>query len=194
MTLTAQINDIVEQAARLLAYPDMSDWRAPSDCTDEDAERLEVEEVDRRMQRRLDLYLADRADRLAMLRAVNRAASERHAAYKAESEPWLKMAKRQEALATYCAQLASNVLVAERASRGGNIGEPYRVTLPNGTSIGLRVTRVVQVSDLDMLPAKFVRTKTTREADKNAIKALLAEGKDVPGARLGTNEHVDWGR
>lgn len=194
MTLTEQINNIVEQASGLLTLPDMSGWRAPPDCTDEDAERLELEEIDRRMQARLDLYLADRADRLSMLRAVSRAASERSASYRAQSEPWLKMAKRQEALAAYCAQLASNILVAERASRGGNVGEPYRVTLPNGTSVGLRVTKVVQVSDIDSLPAKFVRSKTTREADKNAIKALLVEGKDVPGARLGTNEHVDWGR
>lgn len=194
MNLTESINDIVEQAASLLSPPNMDDWTPPADAGIEDAMRLEAEEIDRRMQARLDRYLADRSDRLSALRAIHRAATERAAAYKAQSEPWLRLSRRQESIAEYVVQLASNVLRAERASAGMNVGEPYKVSLLNGVNVGLRITRVVQITDLDMLPSKLVRTKTTREADKVAIKTLLLRGEVVPGARLGTNEHVDWGR
>ncbi|MCZ2111935.1 MAG: siphovirus Gp157 family protein [Dehalococcoidia bacterium] len=40
----------------------------------------------------------------------------------------------------------------------------------------------VVVGDLEMLPPEFVRTK--KEADKVAIKKVLEEGGQVPGAHL----------
>lgn len=194
MTLTSTINDIIEQAAGLLSPPSMEDWTPPAGVPPELAEQLEREEYDRRAQSKIDAYLADRSDRLACLRAIRRAASERADAYGDAAIPWQRMAERQRRLVAYCEQLATNVLVAERAACGGNMGEPYKVELPNGVKIGLRVTRVVQVADVDMLPGKYVRTKTTREPDKVAIKKAIDAGEAVPGARLKNNEHVDWGR
>lgn len=194
MTLTDTINDIVAQAAKLLAPPDMSDWMAPPGVPDELAVQLEREEYDRRAQKRIDDYLADRSDRLACLRAIRRAASEREDHYGDQAVPWQRMAERQRRLVDYCDQLARNVLVAERAACGGNEGEPYRVELPDGQKIGIKITKVVIVSDIDSLPGKYVRTKTTRDPDKVSIKKALDGGEVVPGARIGTNEHVDWGR
>lgn len=193
MTLTTQINDIIEQAAGLLSPPDMSDW-TPPDAPLEVQAQLERAEYDRRAQAKIDAYLADRSDRLACLRAIREAAADRADAYESQAEPWQRMAERQRRLKTYVEQLAINVLVAERAACGGNMGEPYKVELPNGTKIGLRVTKVVVVSDIDSLPGKYVRTKTTRDADKVSIKRAIDAGEVVPGARIGTNEHVDWGR
>ena len=87
-----------------------------------------------------------------------------------------------------------SVLVNDRQLSGASEGEPHKVEFDNGVKIGLRITRPVVVSDIDMLPAKLVRVKTTREPDKVAIGKLLKAGEVVSGARLGVNETVDWGR
>lgn len=42
----------------------------------------------------------------------------------------------------------------------------------------------VEVIDEDALPVEYIREKTTREVDKNAIKADIKAGKSVPGATL----------
>lgn len=194
MSLTSQINDIVEQAASLLSPPDMSDWSPPEDAPIEAQVEAERAEYDRRAQAKIDAYLADRTDRLLCLRAIREAAQTRADAYENQAAPWERMAARQKGLVAYCEQLTKNVLVMERASAGGNHGEPYKVTLPNGIKVGLRVTQIVQVTDFEMLPGKFVRTKTVREADKTAIKKLLLVGEPVPGAKLGMSEWIDWGR
>lgn len=192
--LTDSINDIVEQAAGLLSPPDMRDWSPPDDAPPDIAERLEAEEYDRRAQARIDAYLADRSDRLMCLRAIRSAALRRAEDYTAQAVPWQRLAERQRRLAEYVERLARNVLVAERTACGGAEGEPYKVQLPNGVKLGLRITRVVQVRSLDDLPAGYARIKTEKSADKIAIKRALEQGQDVPGAMLGTNEHVDWGR
>ncbi len=195
MNLTAQANDLVEQAARLLSDPiDLSDWRPPELETSEQLESLEQEERERRLKLRIDAYLADRSDRLLALRHIREAAHWRMERYTVEAQRWQAKARDQKGLADYCEQLAMNVLVAERTLCGFGPGEAHRVEFPNGVKMGIRITRVVQVGDIDSLPAKYVRVKTTREADKVAIKKLLMDGEIVSGAKLGTNEHVDWGR
>lgn len=195
MNITSQANDLVEQAARLLSDPiDLSDWRPPEVETSEQLDAAEQEERERRLKERIDRYLADRADRLLALRHIREAAHFRVERYTVEAQRWQTKARDQKGLAEYVEQLAMNVLVAERNACGLGPGEVHRVEFPNGVKMGIRVTKVVQVEDIDSLPSKFVRTKTTREADKVAIKKLLMDGEIVSGAKLGTNEHVDWGR
>ena len=92
------------------------------------------------------------------------------------------------------APLAVSVLVYDRQLSCASGGGPRMVGFDKGVKIGLRITRPVVVSDIDMLPAKLVRVKTTREPDKVAIGKLLKAGEVVSGARLGVNETVDWGR
>lgn len=196
MSITSAVNDLIEQSIRVLSDPiDLSDWTPPPDIeTSEQIEAAEQEERERRLRARIDLYVADRSDRLLALRHVRDAALYRAGQYTIEAQRWSAKARDQSGLAQYAAQLAMNVLVTERAQSGFGEGEPYKVELPNGVKIGLRVTRPVIVSDLEMLPAKLVRVKTTREPDKVAIGKLLKAGEAVSGARLGVSEHVDFGR
>lgn len=194
MRLSETIDDVVAQAAGLLSPPDMSGWEPPADATADVQARMEQEEYDRRAQAKIDRYLADRADRLLCLRAIREQAQARAAHYDNQAAPWSRMAERQKRIAEYCERRAFDVLVAERSNVGLPSGEPYTAVLPNGLKMRIKVTSVVQVSDIDALPGNLVRTKTTREPDKLAIKKLLGAGQEVPGAALGTNEHLDWGR
>lgn len=195
MTMASAVNDLIEQAIRVLSDPiDMSDWTPPEVETSEQVEAAEQEEREARLRARIDLYVADRSDRLLALRHVRDAALYRAEAYTVEAQRWSAKARDQSGLAQYATQLAMNVLVNERAQSGFGEGDPYKVEFPNGVKMGLRITRPVIVSDLDMLPAKLVRVKTSREPDKVAIGKLLKAGEVVSGARLGVSEHVDFGR
>ena len=194
MSLTQTTNDLIEQAAQLLTRPSLDGWVPPEVETHEQLLQAEDDEIDRRIRDRLDKFLADRSDRLLLLRHIREAAHHRAERYTIEAQRWQAKARDQQGLASYCEHLASNVLQAERMTCGFGEGEPYKVEFPNGVKMGLRISRPVVVSDIDMLPAKLVRVKTTREADKVAIGKLLKAGEAVSGARLGVAEHVDWGR
>lgn len=194
MSLT--VNDLIEEAARLLTEPVyMDDWQ-PVGHETETLEQHEAAEEDERLvrwQRRLEAYLADRADRLALLRHIYRQALARAQDYADEARRWQTRQRRQESLAAYCATLARNVLVMERQVAGFDEGDPYRVELPNGVKMGLRVTHAVEARTDELAP-EWVREKVTREPDKIAIKKALEAGQEVHGARLVTREHVDFGR
>ena len=181
------VNDLVEEAMRLISEPvDLSDF-------DEDAPAELVEDAYfARAKNRLDAWLSDRQDRLSMLRHVRRAALSRADAYDTEAKRWATRAKRQERLVAYCAELALSLLRAERILCGLDTTEPYKVELPDGVRLGIRISSAVQVSDFDELPRRLVREK--READKVEIAKRLKAGEVVPGARLVRNESMDWGR
>lgn len=194
MSLT--VNDLIEEAARLLTEPVyMDDWQ-PVGHETETLEQHEAAVEDERLvrwQRRLEAYLADRADRLALLRHIYRQALARAQDYADEAKRWATRARNQEGLAGYCEALARDVLVAERQLAGMHEGDPYRVELPNGVKMGLRVTHAVEARTDEIAP-EWVREKVTREPDKLAIKKALEAGQEVHGARLVTREHVDFGR
>lgn len=190
MTLTSTVNDIIEQAASLLSPPDMSDWAPPADG---DIDAAEQAEHDRRVKARLDAYLADRSDRLELLRAIREGAQARAAAYTAQAHPWLVRAKQQARTAEYVEQLARNVLEAERTAAGLGADDPYEVTVPSGRKFALRKSKAaVKILDLEELPGRYV--KTTKAAMKDEIYAALKAGKVVTGARLEAGFHVSWGR
>lgn len=66
----------------------------------------------------------------------------------------------------------------------GDLGEKTMV-LPEGTITRKAGTvKVVGESDPETMPAEFVRTKTTREIDKAAVKRALEQDIDVPGFSL----------
>lgn len=181
------VNDLVEEAMRLISEPvDLSDFdeNTPTDIV-EDAYFA-------RAKNRLDAWLADRQDRLSMLRHVRGAVLARASAYEAEAKRWATRAKRQERLVAYCGELALSVLRAERILCGLDTAEPYKVELPDGVKLGIRVSSAVQVADVDELPRRLVREK--READKVEIMKRLKAGEAVPGAKLVKNESMDWGR
>jgi len=195
MSITTSVNDLIEQSQRLLLEPvSLDGWTPPEVETHEQSDAAENDERERRLKARIDAYLADRQDRLLALRYIREAAHHRAERYSVEAQRWQAKARDQQGMATYCEQLAMNVLVNDRQLSGASEGEPHKVEFDNGVKIGLRITRPVVVSDIDMLPAKLVRVKTTREPDKVAIGKLLKAGEVVSGARLGVNETVDWGR
>lgn len=51
-------------------------------------------------------------------------------------------------------------------------------------SISLRANEVVKITDASVLPPEYVRTKTSVEPDKIAIKEALKQGQEVPGAMM----------
>ena len=57
-------------------------------------------------------------------------------------------------------------------------------------TIGFRKTTSVNVLDLDTLPEALKRTKTIVEPNKAAIKEVLKQGLDVPGAVLVDNRNL----
>lgn len=66
----------------------------------------------------------------------------------------------------------------------GEVGEKSMI-LPEGTITRKAGTvKVVGEGDPETMPAEFVRSKTTRELDKVAIKRALEQGADVPGFTL----------
>ncbi len=192
MSLTSSVNDIVEAAARLLsARIDLDGWTPPPEVeTLEQFAEAEAEEVERRHRALVDEYVADRADQLARLRAIHAAAEQREAAYKAEAAPWLALAKRQARIAEYVAQLARNVLEAERRLAGLPDDAPYLVDQSNGTKIGLKVNPPsVAIDDVGALPDWAMKPA---EPSKSEIAAALKAGREVPGARLVRGLSIRW--
>lgn len=51
----------------------------------------------------------------------------------------------------------------------------------------------VDIWDEAQIPADFMRTKTTTEPDKTAIKAAIQAGRDIPGAKLEQGETLRLG-
>lgn len=192
MGITAQVNDVVEQAANLLALPDMSDWSPPEDAPDDKVPQMEAEEIDRRMQAKVDRFLADRTDRLLCLKAIREAAQDRAAAYKAQAAPWTRLAERQARLCAHVEQLGRNVLEAERTAAGFEADEPYEVTMPNGVKFALQQSPPALTYVVEDLPGRYV--EIVRKPLTDEIKKALKAGQVVPGAKLTRGLHVRWGR
>lgn len=192
MSLTESVNDVVAQAAGLLAPVDMSDWSPPADAPADAVARLEQEEYDRRAQKRIDDYLADRSDRLICLKAIRQAAEDRANAYEAQAAPWQRMADRQKRLKAYVEQLGRNVLEAERKAAGFGDDEPYEVTAPNGVKFALALSPPALQCSVDDLPRRYIETCDKPKTDE--IKRALKAGLVVPGAKLTRGLHVRWGR
>lgn len=57
-------------------------------------------------------------------------------------------------------------------------------------AVSFRKSETVEVSDIALIPAELLRVKTTVEANKAAIKALLKEGRDVVGCCLVENQNI----
>lgn len=192
MSLTDTITDIIAQAHRLLDTPDLRDWSPPEGATPEEAAAAEEEEVLRRSTAAVDAYLADRSDRLAMLRAVRASGLRRAEEYKAQAEPWMRLAKRQQRIVEHVERLGRELLEAERRAAGLD-GEAYEVQLPNGIKMGIKLSPPsVRITAPEALPDAYWRT--TREPVKADISRALKAGQEVPGAELVRGEHMTWGR
>ena len=57
-------------------------------------------------------------------------------------------------------------------------------------AVSFRKSETVEITDVALIPAELLRVKTTVEANKTAIKALLKEGRDVVGCCLIENQNI----
>lgn len=73
--------------------------------------------------------------------------------------------------------------VMEMAGVKKSSGALFTVTLAKGSDR-------VEVFDESLIPDEFVSVSVVQKADKNAIKAALKSGQDMPGAKIVTGEKV----
>lgn len=57
-------------------------------------------------------------------------------------------------------------------------------------AFSFRKSEVVEITDIDKLPAKYVTVKTTTAPDKTAIKAALKSGETIEGASLISKQNL----
>lgn len=193
MNLTEQTNDTVEQAMRLLSPVDMSDYAPPAHLPIEEQTRAEQAEYERRDHARVDAYLADRQDRLACLKTIRAAALVRADMYEDKAGPWLRLQARAKRMAAYAETLARNVLEAERQIAGFDADQPYTVTQPDGTKIGLKLNpESVKVDDPKAVPAELYEDPKPLGPSLSKIAAALRAGRVVPGARFVRGQSLRW--
>jgi hypothetical protein len=53
-------------------------------------------------------------------------------------------------------------------------------------AVSFRKSEAVEIAEGATIPEEYMRTKTTTEPDKTAIKAALKDGKEIDGCRLST--------
>lgn len=66
-------------------------------------------------------------------------------------------------------------------------GKPFE---SSRVAISWRKSDEVQVEDIDLLPEEFVKSKTTYDADKTAIKKAIKAGQEVRGAWLKEKNNI----
>ena len=127
---------------------------------------------------RLSAWIDASTDKAAALQAVIARSEAESAFLDAEARAISAAAKRCDATAERCKGLLVQLLRSQV-----ELGGPGKVTGP-GWSAGLTSSRAVVVLSEGLLPADYIRVKTTREPDKAAIKEAIEGGAEVPGATL----------
>ena len=92
-------------------------------------------------------------------------------AFKTEEEALAKRRKSAERTIEYLKNLLADNMDGEKFSTAK-------------CAITLRKTVKVEISDIEQIPAELIRTRTTVEADKTAIKAAIKAGKEISGCKL----------
>lgn len=65
----------------------------------------------------------------------------------------------------------------------------YKLELPH-SKISYRKSDSVEITNLELLPSKYIKKKVEENPDKVAIKEAIKNGKEINGARLITNYNV----
>lgn len=58
-------------------------------------------------------------------------------------------------------------------------------------AVSFRRSETVEIADVALIPPELLRTKTTVEPNKTAIKALLKDGQEVVGCCLVENQNIN---
>ena len=98
-----------------------------------------------------------------------------------------------------CFRAEENNLAARRKAAEKKVEFLKRLLLDNmdgqkfstvKCSVSFRRSEAVQVDDVNKVPVEWLRTKTTVEPDKTAIKAALKDGQEITGCKLVENTSV----
>ena len=143
-------------------------------------EGLPPEEMDAKIAE----WLGNASDKAAALQAVVTRAENQKTFYTKEAQSLTVAATQQEAIAVRCRAMIVGIL-----RKQSELGEGTSIK-GAGWSMSLRESTAVDVSDLDALPPRYWRERTSREPDKAAIKADIESGVVVPGASLKLNHSV----
>nr|DAU14826.1 MAG TPA: resistance protein [Caudoviricetes sp.] len=145
---------------RLAACVKISDDQAVDTVTGEviDIEAVEALEMEREQKiENIGLWIKELTAQAEAIKAEKNKLAEREKSAKSKAE------RLKEFLTAYL---------------GGKKFETAKV------AIKFRSVESVSVPDVAMLPAEYIRTKITNEADKTAIKNVIKAGEVVAGAEL----------
>ncbi len=130
----------------------------------------------------LDMLDAEGGDTLDLLRAGLRASLDAVAQARACKERIGQLAERQRRHEGRAEALQAAVHQAMR-----DLGLP-RLRDPEFTAARREGSERAEISDIDLLPERFVRTK--REPDKAPLLAALKAGEAIPGAALARGDET----
>jgi len=130
----------------------------------------------------LDMLDAEGGDTLDLLRAGLRASLDAGAQARACKERIGQLAERQRRHEGRAEALQAAVHQAMR-----DLGLP-RLRDPEFTAARREGSERAEISDIDLLPERFVRTK--REPDKAPLLAALKAGEAIPGAALARGDET----
>jgi len=132
------------------------------------------------MDSALAAWVDGATDKAAALQAVVARAESEELFLDGEAKSLARAAKQQATIAARC-----RTLIVALLRKRVEIGEGSVIRGP-GWSLSLRQTEAVEVSDPTAIPPAYLRTRTTTEPDKAAIKEAVEAGETIPGASLVT--------
>lgn len=111
-------------------------------------------------------------------------------AFKAEEKNLAQRRKIKENLAERIKNRIDTYIKAQYTDEEGNIDivglNKYKMETPK-VKLSYRKSESVNITDIDSIPKKYIKTKTEISADKTNIKKAIKAGQDINGAELVTN-------
>lgn len=111
-------------------------------------------------------------------------------AFKAEEKNLAQRRKIKENLAERIKNRIDTYIKAQYTDEEGNIDivglNKYKMETPK-MKLSYRKSESVNITDIDSIPKKYIKTKTEISADKTNIKKAIKAGQDINGAELVTN-------
>lgn len=140
----------------------------------------ETGEVNEDAKQALEQLQADRAEKLDNIGAFIKNLTVEVEALKEEAKALKERAEQKERKI----QRLKNYVEYNLLAAGESGFESTRV------KFSFRKSVKVEIRDAAIIPKKFLTKKVTFDPDKNAIKAVLMDGKKVKGAELVTNQNL----
>lgn len=124
-------------------------------------------------QERLDGLMMERSAKIESVALWVKNLESDAAAYKAEKEAFAAREKQASEKAKRLKEWLARVCEGEKFSTAK-------------CAVSFRTSEAVEIAEGATIPEEYMRTKTTTEPDKTAIKAALKAGAEIDGCRLAT--------